>query len=51
MTNPPGNVLFLLGNYTDAEIEVNVEAEAVPPTEPLNNFFQGTNTNPVVVCW
>jgi hypothetical protein len=53
MTDPPGmvvgvsgyfgDVLFSLWNYTDAEIEVNVEAEAVPPTEPLNNFFQGTN--------
>ena len=53
MTNPPGmvvgvsglfgDVLFSLWNYTDAEIEVSVEAEAVPPTEPLNYFFQGTN--------
>jgi hypothetical protein len=53
MTDPPGmvvgvsrhfgDVLFSLWNYTDAEIEVNVEAEAVPPTEPLNNFFQATN--------
>jgi hypothetical protein len=53
MTDPPGmvvgisghlgDVLFSLWNYTDAEIEVNVEAEAVPPTEPLNDFFQGTN--------
>ena len=52
MTDPPGmvvgisghfgDVLFSLWNYTDAEIEVNVEAEAVPPTEPLNNFLQGT---------
>ena len=52
MTNPPGmvvgvsrhcgDVLFSLWNYTDAEIEVNVEAQAVPPTEPLSNFFQGT---------
>jgi hypothetical protein len=38
-----GDVLFSLWNYTDAEIEVNVEAEAVPPTEPPNNFFQATN--------
>ena len=53
MTDPPGmvvgvsrhfgDVLFSLWNYTEAEIEVNVEAEAVPPTEPLNNFFQATN--------
>jgi hypothetical protein len=53
MTNPPGmvvgvsghfgGVLFSLWNYTDAEIEVNVEAEAVSPTEPLNNLFQATN--------
>jgi hypothetical protein len=53
MTDPPGmvvgvsahfgDVLFSLWNYTDAEIEVNVRAEAVPPTEPLTNFFQGTN--------
>ena len=53
MTDPPGmvvgvsghfgDVLFSLWNYTDAEIEVNVGAEAVPPTEPLDNFFQGTN--------
>jgi hypothetical protein len=52
MTDPPGmvvgisghfgDVLFSLWNYTDAETEVNVEAEAVPPTEPLNNFLQGT---------
>ena len=53
MTDPPGmvvgvsahfgDVLFSLWNYTDAEIEVNVGAEAVPPTEPLTNFFQATN--------
>jgi hypothetical protein len=53
MTDPPGmvvgvfehfgDVLFSLWNYTDAEIEVNVGAEAVSPTEPLNDFFQGTN--------
>jgi hypothetical protein len=53
MTDPPGmvvgvsghfgDVLFSLWNYTAAEIEVNVDAEAVPPTEPLNYFFQGTN--------
>ena len=53
MTDPPGmvvgisrhfgDVLFSLWNYTDAEIEVNVGAEAVPPTEPLSSFFQGTN--------
>jgi hypothetical protein len=53
MTNPPGmvvgvsghfgDVLLSLWNYTDAEIDVNVEAEAVPPTEPLNKFFQVTN--------
>ena len=53
MTDPPGmvveisghlgDVLFSLWNHTGAEIEVNVEAEAVPPTEPLNKFFQGTN--------
>jgi hypothetical protein len=53
MTDPPGmvvgvsrhfgDVLFSLWNYTDTEIEVNVGAEAVPPTEPLNNFFQATN--------
>jgi hypothetical protein len=38
-----GDILFSLWNYTDAEIEVNVGAEAVPPTDPLNNFFQGNN--------
>src|ERR1700761_2453844 len=53
MTDPPGmvvgvsrhfgDVMFSLWNYTDAEIEVNVGAEAVPPTAPLDNFFQGTN--------
>jgi hypothetical protein len=53
MTDPPGmvvgvsghfgDVLFSLWNYTDAEIEVNVRAEAVPPAEPLNDFFQCTN--------
>ncbi|MGB7871920.1 MAG: hypothetical protein WBM01_27275, partial [Mycobacterium sp.] len=53
MTDPPGmvvgvsahfgDVLLSLWNYTDADIEVNVGAEAVPPTEPLTNFFQATN--------
>jgi hypothetical protein len=53
MTDPPGmvvgvsghfgEVLFSLWNYTDAEIEVNVAAEAVPPTEALNNSLQATN--------
>jgi hypothetical protein len=51
MTDPPGmvvgvsghfgDVLFSLWNYTDAEIEVNVEAEALPPIQPPNYFFQG----------
>ena len=58
MTNPPGmvvdvsggidGILFSLWNYTDAAIRVNVEAEAVPPTEPLPaNFFDGNVTVPV----
>jgi hypothetical protein len=44
MTDPPGmvvgisgrfgDVLFSLWNYTDGEIEVNVEAEAVPLSAP-----------------